>query len=77
MSASKHLPVKTKLLVDNISSPWEARTGFDAFSMIAAEFSRLAAAHLGTRTDVIAAPLMHDTSDELAQPGAIDDEGSG
>ena len=25
--------------------------------------------HLGTRTDVIAAPLMHDTADELAQPG--------
>ena len=33
------------------------------------EFSRLAATHLGTRTDVIAAPLMHDTPDELAQPG--------
>ena len=32
-------------------------------------FSRLAAEHLGTRTDVIAAPLLHDTADELAQPG--------
>ena len=52
-----------------IAPPWEARTDFDAFTLIAAEFSRLAATHLGTRTDVLAAPLMHDTPDELAQPG--------
>ncbi len=25
--------------------------------------------HLGTRTDIVAAPLLHDTPDELAQPG--------
>jgi nitrate reductase / nitrite oxidoreductase, alpha subunit len=54
-----------------IPPPWEARTDFDAFSMIAADFSRLAARHLGTRTDVVAAPLMHDTPDELAQPGGV------
>jgi nitrate reductase / nitrite oxidoreductase, alpha subunit len=29
------------------------------------------ARHLGTRTDVVAAPLMHDTPDELAQPGGV------
>ena len=52
-----------------IAPPWETRTDFDAFRLIAEEFSRLAATHLGTRTDVIAAPLMHDTPDELAQPG--------
>ncbi|HZC41012.1 MAG TPA: nitrate reductase subunit alpha [Streptosporangiaceae bacterium] len=52
-----------------IPPPWEARTDFDAFTMIAAEFSRLAAGHLGTRTDVVATPLMHDSPDELAQPG--------
>ena len=52
-----------------IAPPWEARTDFDAFMLIAREFSRLAQTHLGTRTDVIAAPLMHDTPDELAQPG--------
>ena len=54
-----------------IAPPWETRTDFDAFTAIAAEFSRLAATHLGTRTDVIAAPLMHDTADELAQPGGV------
>src|SRR6516164_5453816 len=54
-----------------IAPPWETRTDFDAFAAIAAPFSRLAATHLGTRTDVIAAPLMHDSPDELAQPGGV------
>ena len=52
-----------------IAPPWETRTDFDAFATIAADFSRLAAGHLDTRTDVIAVPLMHDTPDETAQPG--------
>ena len=52
-----------------IAPPWETRTDFDAFSLLAGEFSRLAGAHLGTRTDIVAAPLMHDSPDELAQPG--------
>ncbi|MGH3743372.1 MAG: molybdopterin-dependent oxidoreductase, partial [Mycobacteriales bacterium] len=56
-----------------IPPPWEARTDFDAFHTIAADFSRLAAEHLGTRTDVLAAPLAHDTADEKAQPGAVRD----
>jgi nitrate reductase alpha subunit len=51
-----------------IAPPWETRTDFDIFHTLAAEFSRLAATHLGTRRDVIAAPLAHDTPDELAQP---------
>ncbi|HEX5349256.1 MAG TPA: nitrate reductase subunit alpha [Pseudonocardiaceae bacterium] len=54
-----------------IAPPWEARTDFDVFHTIAAEFSRLAATHLGVRRDVIAAPLAHDTPDELAQPHGI------
>ena len=52
-----------------IAPPWETKTDFEAFRLIGEEFSRLAATHLGTRTDVMAAPLMHDTADELAQPG--------
>ena len=54
-----------------IAPPWETRTDFDVFKTIAEAFSRLAAEHLGTRTDVIAAPLLHDTADELAQPAGI------
>jgi len=52
-----------------IPPPWETRTDFDAFHTIAGVFSKLAATRLGTRTDVMASPLMHDTNDELAQPG--------
>jgi len=52
-----------------IAPPWETRTDFDTFRLIGEEFSRLAATHLGTRTDVVAAPLLHDTADEMAQPG--------
>jgi len=51
-----------------IPPPWETRTDWDAFNRIAREFSRLAADHLGTRTDLVAAPLLHDTPEELAQP---------
>jgi nitrate reductase alpha subunit len=54
-----------------IPPPWETKTDWDAFNAIAAAFSRMAAEHLGVRTDVIAAPLMHDTPDELAQPGGV------
>ncbi|MDV6014228.1 nitrate reductase subunit alpha [Haloechinothrix sp. LS1_15] len=52
-----------------IAPPWQARSDYDTFLGIADTFSELAAEHLGTRTDVLAAPLTHDTPDELAQPG--------
>ncbi|SFK50601.1 respiratory nitrate reductase alpha subunit apoprotein [Streptomyces pini] len=51
-----------------ISPPWQTRTDWDAFNTIAKAFSRLAADHLGTLRDVVAAPLLHDTPDELANP---------
>jgi len=51
-----------------IPPPWEARTDFDIFKLVAERFSLLAERHLGRRTDVVAAPLLHDTPDELAQP---------
>jgi nitrate reductase alpha subunit len=54
-----------------IAPPWQTRTDFDAFSIIATRFSQLAATHLGTRTDVVAASLTHDSPDELAQPGGV------
>ena len=52
-----------------IAPPWQARTDYDAFLALADRFSELAATHLGTRTDVLAVPLAHDSPDELAQPG--------
>src|SRR5262249_45977237 len=51
-----------------IPPPWEAKTDWDAFRLIAAEFSRLAETHLGVRPDLPAAPLPHHSADEAAQP---------
>ncbi len=51
-----------------IPPPWETRTDWDAFNLVAGAFSRLAEKHLGVRRDVVAAPLTHDTPDEIAQP---------
>jgi nitrate reductase alpha subunit len=54
-----------------IPPPWQTRTDFDAFHSIARRFSELAATHLGTRKDVVAVPLLHDTPDELASPHGV------
>jgi nitrate reductase alpha subunit len=51
-----------------VAPPWETRTDFEIFRRLAETFSELAGHHLGVRTDVVAAPLLHDTPDELAQP---------
>ncbi|MEU8225324.1 nitrate reductase subunit alpha [Kribbella sp. NPDC048915] len=54
-----------------IAPPWQTRTDWDAWQTIAEKFSELAATHLGTRRDVVAVPLLHDTPDELATPHGI------
>ena len=51
-----------------VPPPWENKTDWDTFSRVAKRFSELAEKHLGVRRDVIAAPLAHDTPDEIAQP---------
>ena len=60
-----------------IDPPWEARTDFQVYQTLAGAVSSMAAAHLGTQTDVVAAPLMHDTPDELTTPhGTVGAAGS-
>jgi nitrate reductase / nitrite oxidoreductase, alpha subunit len=51
-----------------ITPPWEAKSDWDIFNRVAETFSGLAKKHLGLQKDLIAAPLNHDTPDELAQP---------
>ncbi|HET6684026.1 MAG TPA: nitrate reductase subunit alpha [Gaiella sp.] len=51
-----------------IPPPWEAKSDWDAFGLVAKRFSELAETHLGVRRDVVASPLAHDTPDEIAQP---------
>jgi len=51
-----------------IAPPWETRTDWDIFVRIAEAFTQQARGRLDKRTDVVAAPLAHDTPDEIAQP---------
>jgi len=54
-----------------IAPPWQTRTDWDAWQTIAEKFSELAASRLGTRKDVVAVPLMHDTPDAMANPHGV------
>ena len=52
-----------------INPPWETRTDFETFRLLAEKVSEFSHGHLDTRTDVVAVPLTHDTPDALANPG--------
>jgi nitrate reductase alpha subunit len=54
-----------------IAPPWQTRTDWDAWRAIAAKFSELAGPRLGTRRDVVAVPLMHDTPDAMANAHGV------
>ncbi len=54
-----------------IDPPWEAKSDFEMFHLIARELSKQAKTHLGTRHDLVAVPLQHDTPGETAQPGGV------
>ncbi|HQR27268.1 MAG TPA: nitrate reductase subunit alpha [Nocardioides sp.] len=49
-----------------INPPWQTRTDWEAWKTIARRFSELAVDHLGTRKDVVAKPLWHDTPEAMA-----------
>ncbi|MDL9944936.1 nitrate reductase subunit alpha [Gordonia sp. ABSL11-1] len=51
-----------------IDPPWEAKSDFDLFHLLAQELSRQARTHLGVRKDLVSVPLQHDTPGETAQP---------
>lgn len=48
-----------------INPPWETRTDWEVFRDLSDAFSRLAHKWLGTQTDIVAAPLNHDSPDEI------------
>ncbi|MFV0462092.1 MAG: nitrate reductase subunit alpha [Nostocoides sp.] len=61
-----------------IAPPWQSKTDWEAWKAIAAAFSELARDHLGTRRDVIAKPLWHDTPEAMATPrGEVKDWATG
>ncbi len=54
-----------------IDPPWESRTDFAMFHLLARRISEFAGLHLGTRKDLVAVPMQHDTPGQIAQPGGI------
>lgn len=54
-----------------INPPWETRTDYQAFHAVAQRFSELAEEHLGTRSDIVAVPFMHDTPGQMANPKGV------
>ncbi|MCU7868622.1 MAG: molybdopterin-dependent oxidoreductase [Candidatus Thiodiazotropha sp. (ex Lucinoma borealis)] len=51
-----------------VDPAWESRSDWQIFKTIAKKFSELAEIHLGTRKDVVALPMQHDSPMALAQP---------
>ncbi|MDN5716915.1 MAG: nitrate reductase subunit alpha [Janibacter sp.] len=49
-----------------IAPPWQSKSDWETWKVIAQRFSELAADHLGTRQDVVAKPLWHDTPEAMA-----------
>lgn len=54
-----------------IDPPWEAKTDFETFHLIAQRLSELSREHLGVRRDLVSVPLQHDTPGETQQPGGV------
>jgi nitrate reductase alpha subunit len=50
-----------------IDPPWEAKSDFDAFHLIARRLSDLARTHLGVRQDLVSVPL-HDVTPAAGGP---------
>ena len=56
-----------------VSPCWEAKSDWDIFKSIAQKFSQLAGKHFPKpMKDIVCVPLMHDSIDEIAQPGIKD-----
>jgi nitrate reductase alpha subunit len=52
---------------------WESKSDWDIFRALSKKFSEFAARHLPGKTpDIVALPLAHDTSAEIAQPAIAD-----
>ena len=51
-----------------IAPPWQTKTDFELFGLMAQRFSQYSAKHLGVRRDLVATPLQHDTPDAMATP---------
>lgn len=60
-------------LSEAVDPAWESKSDWQIFKGLAKRFSELAEIHLGTRKDVIALPMQHDSAMALAQPFGVKD----
>lgn len=56
-----------------VDPAWESRSDWDIYKGIAEKFSEVCVGHLGTETDVVTLPILHDTPGEMAQPLGVTD----
>jgi nitrate reductase alpha subunit len=50
-----------------VDPAWESRSDWDIYKGLAKTYSELCGGHLGTETDIVALPILHDTPAELGQ----------
>ena len=50
-----------------VDPAWESRSDWDIYKGLAKVYSELCEGHLGTETDIVALPILHDTPAELGQ----------
>lgn len=61
-----------------INPPWETKSDYDTFRELAELVSELTVGHVEKVTDLVAAPLLHDTADAMSVPhGTVKDWKSG
>ena len=56
-----------------VDPAWESRSDWDIYKGLARKFSELCPGHLGTETDIVQLPILHDTPAELGQPLDVKD----
>lgn len=60
-----------------VDPAWESRSDWDIYKGLAKKFSEVCVGHLGTETDIVALPILHDTPGEMAQAIDVKDWKSG
>ncbi|WP_297360807.1 nitrate reductase subunit alpha [Thauera sp.] len=58
-------------LGEAVTPGWESKSDWQIFRTLAKTFTALGAKHLGTRKDVVALPMQHDSAQELATPMGV------
>ncbi|MBL4803135.1 MAG: nitrate reductase subunit alpha, partial [Emcibacter sp.] len=67
LPSATHMPSFVQGRNPEVGPAWESRWDWNIYKDLAEKFSELCPRYLGTETDVVALPILHDTPAELAQ----------